>query len=472
MSDYNGENRDDWDYGVKRGRHFPGNSYVDDPYMGHWGSNSHRRDIIRRGSSDDSVIEEVMREPGDYNRYDDNYHRSDSSRPHRPRRHDGGLHRRRSSYSSSSTPSPRPHRRRSLDEQTKSATRGALRAASAHDRYEDRNHARRHRSYSDTRSWERGRHSLSESRISQVIKAAFTAGAAEAFCDRNDPGSWSGEKGKRALTAAISAGAVDALIDHAPSKHSDRHVIESALVGMETSRLLNPEHSRSRSRDSHRSRSDSRDGYDNLHRRGGKHGNDYRQHPLSSCPDSSNSDYDRPYRSSRHQGRSSHDIEGYYDSDTDPDLGSSDDEHHAMKKMYRKELITSGLAAVATIHAAHSVIKGLEARKQRKQAAEAGVISRREESKLRLKSDLKDAASIGLAALGIKGAISEWKEVDEQRERDKEFARECEERHEKRMMRRHRSPNHHSSWQAKSASASRYDHHDEDVYPGSDFEYI
>lgn len=89
MSDYNGENRDDWDYGVKRGRHFPGNSYVDDPYMGHWGSNSHRRDIIRRGSSDDSVIEEVMREPGDYNRYDDNYHRSDSSRPHRPRRHDG-----------------------------------------------------------------------------------------------------------------------------------------------------------------------------------------------------------------------------------------------------------------------------------------------------------------------------------------------------------------------------------------------
>lgn len=89
MSDYNGENRDDWDYGVKRGRYFPCNSYVDDPYMDHWSRNGHRRDIIRHGGSDDPVIEEVMREPGDYDRYDDNYHRSDGGRPHRPRCHDG-----------------------------------------------------------------------------------------------------------------------------------------------------------------------------------------------------------------------------------------------------------------------------------------------------------------------------------------------------------------------------------------------
>jgi endonuclease IV len=103
--------------------------------------------------------------------------------------------------------------------------------------------------------------------------------------------------------------------------------------------------------------------------------------------------------------------------------------------MFRKELVTSGLATVATIHAAHGVMKNLEAQKKRHEAVKSGAISKEQERTMQRKADLKNLASIGLAALGIKGAIGEWKEVQEQRKEHKEFEEKCKERHERRIRR-------------------------------------
>jgi len=72
-----------------------------------------------------------------------------------------------------------------------------------------RHHRDRSSSSSRSRSRRRGGKSRGKEDIAQVLKAAVTAGAAEAFRSRNQPGGWAGDKGKRVLTAAISAGGVD-----------------------------------------------------------------------------------------------------------------------------------------------------------------------------------------------------------------------------------------------------------------------
>lgn len=116
----------------------------------------------------------------------------------------------------------------------------------------------------------------------------------------------------------------------------------------------------------------------------------------------------------------------------DSDLGSSDEEKRERKKMLRKEMLTTGLATVATIHAAHTVMKGLEGRKKRQQQLKEGQITAEEARKRRTKADLMDAASVGLAAVGIAGAIDQWWEVQKQRRERQKFVRD---RHKKRMRR-------------------------------------
>lgn len=90
------------------------------------------------------------------------------------------------------------------------------------------------------------------------------AGAVEAFRVRKEPGDWKGDKGKRVLTAAVTAGGTDGLIDGGqnPKHHSKRHMIESTLAGLATNRLVNGSRSRSRHgrRDDSRERSSSHGG--------------------------------------------------------------------------------------------------------------------------------------------------------------------------------------------------------------------
>ena len=103
--------------------------------------------------------------------------------------------------------------------------------------------------------------------------------------------------------------------------------------------------------------------------------------------------------------------------------------------MKGKEYITAGLAAVATIHAAHSVYNSMEARGKRHAEVAAGDISPEQAKKQRNKARLQDAAAIGIAALGIKGAYSEWQEVQENRHELVQQNKQRQERHEKRVQR-------------------------------------
>lgn len=103
--------------------------------------------------------------------------------------------------------------------------------------------------------------------------------------------------------------------------------------------------------------------------------------------------------------------------------------------MKGKEYLTAGLAAVATIHAAHSVYSSMEARDKRHMEVMKGELSPEEARKRKNKARIQDAAAIGIAALGIKGAYSEWQEVQENRHEVAEQQEERRKRHEKRMKR-------------------------------------
>ncbi|KIN01897.1 hypothetical protein OIDMADRAFT_28030 [Oidiodendron maius Zn] len=121
--------------------------------------------------------------------------------------------------------------------------------------------------------------------------------------------------------------------------------------------------------------------------------------------------------------------------ESDSSLGSSSGDEKRAKKMKGKQLLTMGLATVATIHAAHNVYQSMEKREARKKAVREGQMSPEEARKLKSKAVLQDAASIGIAALGIKGAISEIKEANELRRECREFREKKEQRHQKRLER-------------------------------------
>ncbi|PYH90652.1 hypothetical protein BO71DRAFT_412442 [Aspergillus ellipticus CBS 707.79] len=473
-------------------------------------------------------------------KYDDpDYYR----RSHRhSRRHDDRHDRHRYSRSPSESRSPPRRRRKSFSEQALGAL-GLGTAASSSSRHRDRDrgrsHGRDHRSYSyspsPTRDRSRHRRDKSEQRIAQAVRAALAAGAVEAFRVRKDPGEWTGEKGKRILTAAITAGGTDGLVDRNPDKHSKRHIIESTLAGLAANHFINGSRSRSRSRGGRgrsqsqgglknlvatgalaaagkeaydrfqsrsrprsrsrgRGRSTSRNSYDDRRpRRRSKSVSDYlnqgmealglsnkdkqdrRDHggrPSRRDDYSDDSDYESRRYGSPRRSRHSRDVSrplsaantparpstrttskgnggagrgrvhphGEHsdsDKDSDSDLGSSTDEEDRQKKLTRKTLVKSGLAAVATIHAAHSIHESMEKHKKRAEMVREGEITPEEARRRRLKGQLGDVASVGLAALGIKGAVGEWKHVQEAHRERLEFAKGCDERRERRHRRSH-----------------------------------
>ncbi|KAI1767688.1 hypothetical protein GGR53DRAFT_481197 [Hypoxylon sp. FL1150] len=140
----------------------------------------------------------------------------------------------------------------------------------------------------------------------------------------------------------------------------------------------------------------------------------------------------RPRSSSRSRG-------GRSSSASSSDLGDSDEDRKQTSKMRRKQLITTGLAAVATIHAANNVYGSMGQRDARHRAVKEGKLSPEEARKLKTKALLQDAASVGIAAMGVKGALSELKEAREQAKAVKEWKEEKQRRHEKRLERLRRS---------------------------------
>jgi hypothetical protein len=102
------------------------------------------------------------------------------------------------------------------------------------------------------------------------------------------------------------------------------------------------------------------------------------------------------------------------------------------RKTRGKELMVAGLATVATIHAAHGVYSSMAASKKRHKMVLEGEISPEEARKRKTKNIMQDAAAVGIAALGIKSAYSEWKEMREMRKEKHEI----EARH-RRHLKRH-----------------------------------
>ena len=114
-------------------------------------------------------------------------------------------------------------------------------------------------------------------------------------------------------------------------------------------------------------------------------------------------------------------------------LGSSTDEEKQIHKMQRKKWITGALASIATIHAAQKVYSSIEKHDQRIIDVQSGKISPEEAHKKAKGARWQDAAAIGIAALGIKGAISEWNEVQEEHAQHRELMEKKEEHHKKRL---------------------------------------
>lgn len=142
---------------------------------------------------------------------------------------------------------------------------GALtgKAAAGGSRSRSRHGGGRSRSRSDSRSRTRTKGEKQQRQWAQAAQAAIVAGAVEAFRTRNEPGPWTGEKGRRIATAAIGAGGIDRIADRNPDKKSKMHLAEAVIGGLAANRLANgprdkgnyDERGRSRSRSTFRSRS-------------------------------------------------------------------------------------------------------------------------------------------------------------------------------------------------------------------------
>lgn len=73
----------------------------------------------------------------------------------------------------------------------------------------------------------------------QAIKAALTAGAIEAWRQKDRPGEWMGQKGVRVATAAISAGVIDAGLDKEPGSGTVGRLMKSAIGGLVVDKIAN-----------------------------------------------------------------------------------------------------------------------------------------------------------------------------------------------------------------------------------------
>jgi hypothetical protein len=185
--------------------------------------------------------------------------------------------------------------------------------------------------------------------------------------------------------------------------------------------------SKSRSRkERSRSRSSSRDSYVPS-RRGNRR--DYSRgrgmDDYSEAPNRSNPDRRLAATGGAGAGALAASSRGGEDRDRNQDDGSdsesSTDMEEKRKKLKGKELLTAGLATVATIHAAHGVYSSMVASENRRKLVGEGEMTPEEARKRKSKNMMQDAAAVGIAALGIKSAYSEWKEMNEQRHSVKEL---------------------------------------------------
>lgn len=150
-------------------------------------------------------------------------------------------------------------------------------------------------------------------------------------------------------------------------------------------------------------------------------------------------DYDDDRSASGRHGSRSRQRGGRSGSVSSSDLGDSEDDEKNTKKMRGKQLLTAGMASVATIHAVNGVYGSMGARNARHKAVKEGKLSPAEAKKLKTKAILQDAASVGIAAITIQGAVHELKEAREQTKMLNEWKQEKKRRHERRLERLRRA---------------------------------
>ncbi|KAK4226935.1 hypothetical protein QBC38DRAFT_211913 [Podospora fimiseda] len=313
----------------------------------------------------------------------------------------------------------------------------------------------------------------SKKNIEMDEKTGRSRSRSRARSKSKDSGSGGGVSGLAALaTAGLGAFGAKKIMDHreesrtrnrsadsydsrdrSPRRHRSRSrsVVDSARRGMakigigngpdDDDRDHRRDRSRSRSRDRDRSRRRDYDDYEDSGR-SRKHRDDY---------DDYDRDRDRDRDRRHHDDDRSHKSGGGRDRDrsrqrrrgsaSEDDLGDSEDDEKRGKKMRGKQIITTGLAAVATIHAAHNVYQSMEKRHLRHKAVKEGKLSEDQAKKMKHKALLQDAASVGIAALGIKGAISEIQEAREVKHEMHEWKMQKEERKKRRLERQLRLRN-------------------------------
>ncbi|KAI9793004.1 MAG: hypothetical protein M1835_007541 [Candelina submexicana] len=115
------------------------------------------------------------------------------------------------------------------------------------------------------------------------------------------------------------------------------------------------------------------------------------------------------------------------------DVISSSEDERQQKKARGKEMLTAGLAAVATVHAASGVYSSMEARDKRYEQVKSGQLSPEEARKQKTKALLQDFAAVGVAALSIKGAYAKWEGARAQHKQHQELKEAKRQRHEKRL---------------------------------------
>ncbi|EAQ90831.1 hypothetical protein CHGG_02766 [Chaetomium globosum CBS 148.51] len=382
---------------------------------------------------------------------------------------------------------------------------GAVKALTGKDDKSDTRSRRGSRSRSRSRSTSRSRgrdksrdgKSEGASKVQKAAMASLIAGATEAFRISKQPGSWKGEKAKRILTAAAGAATLDAAQD-TEKAGSKLGLTEAVVGGLLGNRVINGSkkniemdektgrsrsRSRARSKDGsgggggvsglaalataglgafgakkimdnrERSRSrrrsvDSRDDSpDRRHRSRSRSVVDSARRRLARVgigngPD--DDDRDRRDRSrSRDRRRDQDDYEdtgrsrrhrdSYDDYDRDRRRHSYDDDRshrgggHDRPRHRRGSVSSDDLG------------DSDDDRKRGKKLR--GKISEEQAEKLKNKAILQDAAAVGIAALGIKGAISEVKEANELRHEMHQWKLEKQERHQRRVERQRRLAN-------------------------------
>ncbi|KAK0624914.1 hypothetical protein B0T17DRAFT_590682 [Bombardia bombarda] len=100
---------------------------------------------------------------------------------------------------------------------------------------------RQHRRHHHSTDHHRDEHDRSRSHVKSNVEVAMEAAAIEAFRIRKEPGSWTGSKGGRVATAALSAAAIGAASesrnpDHEPGKIGK---LGTAIGGLMVNRIVN-----------------------------------------------------------------------------------------------------------------------------------------------------------------------------------------------------------------------------------------